>query len=68
VKYKTLAERVAARQRYRETAIAKAAMIGLSARCAYSSNDLDHTDHQLCQGEEKTGAGCLCHCHDRDFS
>jgi hypothetical protein len=69
MKCKTLAQRRAARQRYRDNAIARASVMGMSARCAYLASDPDNPDHGLCMGEDKrVGAGCLCRCHDKDFT
>lgn len=68
MRYKTLAERVAARQRYRETAIARSLVMGLTTRCSVLAGEMDHPNHQLCQGEAKNGSGCLCRCHDKGFS
>ena len=58
------AEREAQRQRYRDKAIAEAALMGITIRCRNLQADLGHPDHRYCQGEAKRGAGCLCRCHD----
>jgi hypothetical protein len=60
----SLAERQAARQRYRDQAIARAALLGVTSRCQVLADDMDNPDHQLCRGESRGGAGCLCRCHD----
>jgi hypothetical protein len=60
----SLAERQAARKRYRDQAIARAEQIGVTIRCQVLADDMDNSDHQLCRGESRDGAGCLCRCHD----
>jgi hypothetical protein len=60
----TLAERQAARRRYRDKAILQAALMGLTIRCRELQDDLDSPDHRLCRGEDPAGTGCLCRCHD----
>lgn len=60
----SLAERIAARNRYREQAIAQAERKGLTLRCQDLLDDMDNPDHRLCRGEDDGGAGCLCRCHD----
>lgn len=67
-RYRTLSERKAARERYRNEAVASAEMKGKSLTCQYVSGDMDHPNHQLCKGELPGNSGCLCRCHDRDFS
>jgi hypothetical protein len=58
------AEREAQRQRYRDGAIATAALMGLTIRCRDLQNDLADPAHRMCYGEGPRGAGCLCRCHD----
>ena len=60
----SLAERQAARKRYRDQAIARAERTGLTNRCAELLDAMDDPGHRLCQGESRGGAGCLCRCHD----
>jgi hypothetical protein len=60
----SLAEREAQRERYRDKAIAEAALMGLTIRCRDLQTDLADPAHRMCHGEAKRGAGCLCRCHD----
>ena len=60
----SLAERQAARQYYRDQAIARAEQMGVTIRCQVLADDMDNPDHQFCRGESRNGAGCLCRCHD----
>jgi hypothetical protein len=60
----SLAERQAARKRLRDEAIARAERLGMTLRCQMLADDMDNPGHQLCQGESRGGAGCLCRCHD----
>ena len=60
----SLPERRAVRQKYRAEAIARADKLGRSLRCSDYAVNLDDPQHQLCRGEDRGGAGCLCECHD----
>ena len=60
----TLAEREELRARYREAAIAEAALMGMTIRCRNLQHDLADSGHRMCQGERPGNSGCLCRCHD----
>lgn len=62
---RSLAERQAARARYRQEAIARAEGMGLTLRCRDLLDDMDNPEHGLCRGEDPGGSGCLCRCHDK---
>ena len=61
----SLADRKALRQHYRAEAIKRAELLGMTLRCQHVADDMDSPEHQLCRGEERGGAGCLCRCHDQ---
>ncbi len=61
----SLGERAALRERYRRDAIKRAEQMGRTLRCQGLADDMDNPGYQLCRGEERGGAGCLCRCHDR---
>lgn len=67
-RYRTLAERQAARLLIREAAIARAERAGLTLRCDSLRGNMDDPGHRACRGEEPGNSGCLCRCHDRKFS
>jgi len=59
-------ERQAARERIDANALARAASLGRTLRCAQLNEDgmpLDHPKHRRCAGEEDESR-CLCECHD----
>jgi hypothetical protein len=62
--HRTPAERAALRQRYINEAIAKAKLTELTIRCRDAELRGRESDHRLCRGESRDGAGCLCRCHD----